>query len=98
MAKTPEKIVDRQVDKIKGDYHAGQTNPDRFLEQVKLKAERREKHRGVREFTEQMDLSAQDNHMKYERPQFAVVTATEAYREGYDKIDWDDNNTSERDG
>ena len=41
----------------------------------------KERHRGF-------DLSAQDNHMKYERPQFTVVTATDAYREGYDKIDW----------
>lgn len=32
------------------------------------------------------DLSAQDNHMKYERPSFIVVTASEAYRTGWDKI------------
>ena len=85
MAKVPEKIVDRQMAKLKMDYHTGQTNPDRFLEQAKLKAERREKHRGIREFTEQMDLSAQDNHAKSERCQFAVVTASEAYREGWER-------------
>lgn len=34
------------------------------------------------------DLSAQDNHMKYERPSFAVVTASDAFRKGYDDIDW----------
>ena len=34
------------------------------------------------------DLSAQDRHMKYERPQFAVVTASAAFREGYDAIKW----------
>lgn len=26
--------------------------------------------------------------MKYERMQFAIVTASEAYRKGYDDIDW----------
>ena len=39
------------------------------------------------------DLSAQDNHMKYERPSFTVVgegskAAIDNYRENYDKIDW----------
>jgi hypothetical protein len=32
------------------------------------------------------DLSAQDNHMKYERPSFIVVTASDAYRKGWDAI------------
>ena len=64
------------------------TNPETFLKQTKTRAERREKNRKTREFTEQMDLSAQDNHMKYERAHFAVVTATEAFRKGYDQIDW----------
>lgn len=32
------------------------------------------------------DLSAQDNHSKSERPSFAVVTASEAYRAGWDQI------------
>ena len=34
--------------------------------------------------TAEFDLSAQDNHMKYERPSFIVVTASEAYREGWE--------------
>jgi len=39
------------------------------------------------------DLSAQDNHAKYERAHFAVVgegtkAAFENYREGYSKINW----------
>lgn len=34
----------------------------------------------------QFDLSAQDTHMKYERPSFIVVTASERYRDGWDTI------------
>ena len=39
------------------------------------------------------DLSAQDNHAKYERPHFAVVgegtrSARENFERGYDLIDW----------
>jgi len=39
------------------------------------------------------DLSAQDNHSKFERPHFSVVgegtkLAQDAYRDNYDKIDW----------
>ena len=34
------------------------------------------------------DLSAQDRHMKYERPHFAIVTASDDFRRGYDRIDW----------
>ena len=39
------------------------------------------------------DLSAKDNHMKYERPQFAVVgegtkKAQDLYRQGYARTDW----------
>ena len=41
--------------------------------------ERRELHR-------QFDLSAKDTHMKYERPSFAVVTASDAFRAGWDNI------------
>ena len=45
-----------------------------------------ERHRGF-------DLSAQDNHMKYERPSFSVVgegskSANEKYQRGYALIDW----------
>ena len=36
----------------------------------------------------EFDLSAQDTHMKYERPSFIVVTASEAFRAGYDLVDW----------
>jgi hypothetical protein len=32
------------------------------------------------------DLQAKDNRMKYERPSFIVVTASDAYREGWDRI------------
>ena len=34
----------------------------------------------------EFDLSAQDNHAKSERPSFVVVTASKAYRDGWDKI------------
>jgi hypothetical protein len=34
------------------------------------------------------DLAAQDNHFKYERAHFAVVTASDAFRAGYEQIDW----------
>ncbi len=69
------------------------TNPETFLKQTKTRAERREKNRKVREFTEQMDLSAQDQHMKYERASFSVVgeqtkSSNEKYAEGYERIDW----------
>ena len=45
-----------------------------------------ERHQGF-------DLSAQDNHAKYERPSFTVVgegsrAANDTYRDNYDKIDW----------
>ena len=36
----------------------------------------------------EFDLQAQDTHMKYERPSFIVVTASEAFRAGYDAIEW----------
>lgn len=61
-------------------------NPDHYLDRMETAAKRIDQNKRIREFTEQMDLSAQDNHMKYERPQFAVVTATEAYRRGYDQM------------
>ena len=49
-------------------------------------AEAYERHHGF-------NLSAQDNHMKYERPSFTVVgegtkSANDNYRDNYDKIDW----------
>ena len=34
------------------------------------------------------DLSAQDRHVKSERPHFAVVMAGDAYRAGYEAIAW----------
>jgi len=45
-----------------------------------------ERHRGF-------DLSAQDNHSKYERPHFAVLgegskSANENYARNYELIDW----------
>ena len=42
----------------------------------------------MKERHEGFDLSAQDNHMKYERPSFVVVMAGKDYRDGYEKIDW----------
>ena len=40
-------------------------------------------HKGI---CANLDLAAQDNHMKYERGHFAVVTASEAYRQGWERI------------
>ena len=40
------------------------------------------------ELHRQFALQAQDNTMKYERPSFIVVTASEAFRAGYETIDW----------
>ena len=51
-------------------------------------AQRRAQDRLMAERHRAFDLSAQDHHMKYERPQFAVVTASDAFREGYDAIQW----------
>lgn len=34
----------------------------------------------------ELDLSAQDLHHKYERPSFVVVTASAAFRDGWDRI------------
>ena len=61
------------------DFAADRDRAARRAQQDRLMAER---HRAF-------DLSAQDRHMKYERPQFVVVTASEAYREGYEAIRWD---------
>lgn len=44
-----------------------------------LDAEVAERHKGF-------DLSAQDNHFKYERFSFVVVTSSEAYRTGWDRM------------
>ena len=40
----------------------------------------------LRRQTAEFDLSAQDKHMKYERLSFTVVTASEAFRDGWDRI------------
>lgn len=40
----------------------------------------------LRSQTAEFDLAAQDNRMKYERPSFIVVTASQAYRDGWDRI------------
>ena len=40
----------------------------------------------LRSLERQFDLAAKDNTMKYERPSFIVVTASKAYREGWDRI------------
>ncbi len=39
----------------------------------------------MKERHKMFDLQAKDNTMKYERPQFAVVTASEAFREGWER-------------
>ena len=36
--------------------------------------------------TAEFDLSAKDNHVKSERPSFIVVTASVAYRRGWEEI------------
>ena len=36
--------------------------------------------------TAEFDLAAQDVRMKYERPSFVVVTASRAFREGWEQI------------
>ncbi len=59
-----------------------------LAKQREVKAQRAAQDQYLRRLHAGFDLSAQDNHMKYERPSFAVVTASDAFREGYDKIDW----------
>ena len=87
------KVRENQMAKLEKEYVPGKTDPDTFLKQVQQKSDRCEKNRKVREFTEQMDLSAQDNHMKYERASFSVVgeqtkSSNQKYAEGYERIDW----------
>ena len=57
-------------------YQAKRELADRRRRQDARDAER---HRGF-------DLSAQDRHVKSERPHFAVVMASDAYRTGYERI------------
>lgn len=52
---------------------------EKAVRNAALDAEVAERHAGF-------DLSAQDNHMKYERASFVVVTATEAYRDGIERM------------
>ncbi len=47
----------------------------------------------MKERHEMFDLQAQDNTMKYERPNFSVVgeqtkSSNQKYAEGYERIDW----------
>ena len=47
-------------------------------------------HKGI---CANLDLAAQDNHSKFERPHFAVVgegtkSALASYRSNYDRINW----------
>ncbi len=72
-----------------------ETDPERrdTLADRKQDVQRAVQDVGHEDFTEQMDLSAQDNHMKYERPSFSVVgeqtkSSNEKYAEGYERIDW----------
>ena len=53
-----------------------------------IKAKRAVQDSARAELHRQFDLSAGDVHMKYERPSFIVVTASEAFRAGYANIDW----------
>ena len=92
MAKTPEKIIDNQMAKLKREY-SPLAKPETYLKQVESRVRAREANKKHREFTEQMDLSAQDNHAKFERASFIVVgegskSSNEKYAEGYERIDW----------
>ena len=51
-----------------------------------LAAKRAKQDRFMAELHATLDLAAQDNHMKYERPSFTVVTASDDFRRGYDAI------------
>ena len=42
------------------------------------------------EAAQQTDKRGNYKTMKYERPSFAVVTASDAFRAGYDQIRWSD--------
>lgn len=57
-----------------------------FADKRSRAAQRAAQDRHMATLHRQFDLSAQDTHMKYERPSFAVVTASEAYRDGWDRI------------
>jgi hypothetical protein len=60
-----------------------------LAKQREVKAQRAAQDNFLRRQQHAFDLSARDNHMKYERPSFAVVTASDAFRTGYDAIRWD---------
>jgi hypothetical protein len=57
-----------------------------YQRQAELKKQRVAQDALLAERHRNFDLSAQDNHMKYERPSFAVVTASDAFRAGWDAI------------
>lgn len=61
-----------------------------YQRQRELKAQRARQDARDAALHREFDLSAKDNHMKYERAQFAVVTASDAFRVGYDQIRWRD--------
>lgn len=48
--------------------------------------QRADQNRELARFHRQLDLMAQDTRHKFERPSFAVVTASAAYRHGWDRI------------
>ena len=52
----------------------------------KTQAARRAQDKVLAGLHHKLDLAAQDNRMKYERPSFSIVTASEAFRAGYDRI------------
>jgi len=81
-------VATKAYDKAARRYDSGQSvvSPKLATNRAVQDAIMSERHRGF-------DLSAKDNHMKYERPKFAVVgegtkTANDKYHAGYAKIDW----------
>lgn len=57
-----------------------------YQAQGERKARREAQNAVMRERHREFDLSAQDQHHKWERPSFVVVTSSEAYRDGWDRI------------
>ena len=56
-----------------------------YADQRERSARKAAQDKHLRGLEREFDLSAKDNHMKYERPSFVVVTASEAYRDGWDR-------------
>lgn len=83
-----DKIASKTYDRVsrEKDHGAPGPSPEIAAQRAVQDAVMSERHRGF-------DTSAKDIHMKYERPQFAIVgegtrSAQEAYRKNYALIDW----------